>query len=173
MLCEECKINEARYTISVMMENEVRQRHLCSDCMRTMNKNITSGNIHGLLSSILTAISSTAKAPEAPDAPPEEDVTCQRCQTMWSQFKKSGRLGCPGCYEAFREKLQPTLLQIHGRMQHAGRQPLCNEDAQRARSQQEELTRQMEQAVALEDFETAAVLRDRIRALAKKGEDAQ
>jgi len=170
MLCEECKINEARYTISVMMENEVRQRHLCSDCMMAMNKNITGGNIRSLLSSILTAISSTSKETEEPA---EADVTCQRCQTTWSQFKKSGRLGCPGCYEAFREKLQPTLLQIHGRMQHAGRQPLCNEDAQRARSQQEELTRQMEQAVALEDFETAAVLRDRIRALAKKGEDAQ
>lgn len=169
MLCEECKVNEARYLISVVMDDEVRQRHLCSDCMMKMNMDIAGGNIRGLLNSILTAITGTSKEEDVPE---EEDVTCQRCQTTWGQFRKSGRLGCPGCYEAFREKLQPTLLQIHGRMQHAGRQPLCNEDAQRARSQHEELTRQMEQAVALEDFETAAVLRDRIRALARKGEEA-
>ena len=42
------------------------------------------------------------------------------------------------------------------------------EDAQRARTRQEQLTRLMEQSVALEDFETAAQLRDQLRALAAK-----
>lgn len=99
---------------------------------------------------------------------PQQEVVCPRCHTTLSQFTKTGHLGCPGCYEAFREQLQPMLLQIHGRVQHAGRQPLCTEDAQRTRTRQEQLTRLMEQAVALEDFETAAQLRDQLRALAKK-----
>ena len=61
------------------------------------------------------------------------------------------------------------LQQIHGRVQHAGRRPLESEEAQRTRTRQEELTRLMQQAVALEDFETAALLRDQIHALASEG----
>lgn len=163
MLCEECKAKDAAYTLSVMMGDEVKTRHLCEDCMAKMNMTLNSGSIKNLLSSILSAITGNDTKE---DAKPE--IVCPRCHTTLSQFTQSGHLGCPGCYEAFREKLQPMLLQIHGRVQHAGRQPLNNEDAQRARTRQEQLTRLMEQAVALEDFETAAQLRDQLRALAAK-----
>lgn len=165
MLCEDCKVNEATYSIAVMVGEEVTHRHLCGDCMAKMNMNLASGNLRGLLSSLLTAITG---APENKEAEPQPDIVCPRCSTTWAQYTKNGRLGCPGCYEAFHEQLQPMLQQIHGRVQHAGRRPLHSETAQRVRSQQEELTRQMEQAVALEDFETAAVLRDRLRELSRK-----
>ena len=167
MLCEECQVNEACYTISVMMGGQVTQRHLCADCMAKMNMSIATGNVKHLLSAILTAITG-AEAPAADE--PREDVICERCQTTLSQFTKSGRLGCPACYKAFQEQLTPMLQQIHGRVQHAGRKPLNTEAAQRQRFRHEELMRQMEQAVA--DFETAAMLRDQLRALAEKeGED--
>ena len=163
MLCEECKVNEASYTLSVMVGDEVTTRHLCGDCMAKMNMNIASGNIKSLLSSILSVITGN-------DTPEEKqaEVVCPRCCTTLSQFTKTGRLDCPACYEAFHEQLQPMLLQIHGRVQHAGRRPLRTEVAQRTRTLREELERQMEQAVAVEDFETAATLRDRLRALAEK-----
>ena len=98
-------------------------------------------------------------------------LTCPRCGMTLSEFTRTGHLGCPKCYEAFREQLQPMLLQIHGRVQHAGRQPLSTAEEQRKRSATEQLQRQMEQAVALEDFETAAKLRDQIRALSVSGEE--
>lgn len=166
MLCDECHVNEACYTVSVMVGETVTQRHLCAECMAKMNMNIASGNIKHLLSAILTAITGQEQPGEAVPAGP--DVVCERCNTTLSQFTKSGRLGCPACYQAFREQLTPMLQQIHGRVQHAGRKPLSTVAAQRIRSEQEELTRQMEQAVAMEDFETAAVLRDRLRALMEK-----
>lgn len=167
MLCEECKAKEATYTLSVMMGDEVKTRHLCEECMAKMNTTLSSGNIKSLLSSILSAITGNDTPEE-----PQEEIVCPRCMTTLSQFTQTGHLGCPGCYEAFREKLQPMLLQIHGRVQHAGRQPLSSEAAQRARTRQEQLTRLMEQAVALEDFETAAQLRDQLRTLAEKEEQA-
>lgn len=166
MLCEECKQNEASYTISVMVGGEITTRHLCGDCMAKMNMDIASGNIKRLLSTILSAITGDT----APVAAAEQ-VVCPRCQTTLAEFTRTGRLGCPKCYEAFHEQLQPMLLQIHGRVQHAGRRPVSTADGQRKRSVTEQLQRQMEQAVALEDFETAAKLRDQIRALSVSGED--
>lgn len=166
MLCEECKVNEASCTLSVMVGDKVTTRHLCSDCMEKMNQTLTSGNIRSLLSSILSAITGN-------DTPEEKkaELVCPRCHTTLSQFTRTGRLGCPKCYEAFREQLQPMLLQIHGRTQHAGRQPLRSEEAQRARTRQQELTRLMDEAVALEDFEQAAVLRDQLKAIAAEEAD--
>ncbi len=166
VLCEECKTNEASYTISVMVGGEITTRHLCGDCMAKMNMDIASGNIKSLLSTILSAITGDTAPGSA-----EKDVTCPRCGMTLSEFTRTGHLGCPKCYEAFREQLQPMLLQIHGRVQHAGRQPLSTAEEQRKRSATEQLQRQMEQAVALEDFETAAKLRDQIRALSISGEE--
>ena len=105
MLCEECKVNEASYTLSVMVGDEVTTRHLCGDCMAKMNMNIASGNIKSLLSSILSAITGN-------DTPEEKqaEVVCPRCRTTLSQCTKTGHLGCPACYEAFHEQLQPMLL---------------------------------------------------------------
>ncbi len=167
-LCEECGVNEACYTISVMMGGQITQRHLCADCMAKMNMNLAAGNVKHLLSAIMSAI--TGGVEEAAAAIAEEggeaaSIVCERCGTSLSKFTKSGKLGCPSCYQAFREQLTPMLQQIHGRVQHAGRKPLDDEGAQRRRAVYDRLSRQLEQAVAMEDFETAAVLRDQLKQL--------
>lgn len=167
-LCEECGVNEACYTISVMMGGQITQRHLCADCMAKMNMNLAAGNVKHLLSAIMSAISGSveeAAATATEEADAGAAIVCERCGISLSQFTKSGKLGCPNCYQAFREQLTPMLQQIHGRVQHAGRKPLDDEAAQRRRSVYDRLTRQLEQAVAVEDFETAAVLRDQLRHL--------
>ncbi len=167
-LCEECGVNEACYTISVMMGGQITQRHLCADCMAKMNMNLAAGNVKHLLSAIMSAISGSveeAAVSAAEEAEETAAIICERCGTSLSQFTKSGKLGCPNCYQAFREQLTPMLQQIHGRVQHAGRKPLDDEAAQRRRAVYDRLSRQLEQAVAMEDFETAAILRDQLRQL--------
>ena len=170
MLCEECHQNEASYTISVMMGEAVTQRHLCADCMAKMNMNIASGNMQKLLNAILNAINRGEPEDSERVEDNQPDISCPRCHMTLNRFVKTGRLGCPGCYQAFAAQLQPMLLQIHGRTQHAGRKPLQSETEQRTRYEQDELTRQLQQAVNAEDYERAAILRDRIRALLGKEE---
>ena len=143
MLCEECHQNEAVYTISVMMGEAMTQRHLCADCMAKMNMNIASGNMQKL-----NAINRGEQPEEGEKVPDDQpDITCPRCRMTLSKFIKTGRLGCPDCYQAFAAQLHPMLLQIHGRVQHAGRKPLQSETDQRSRYEQEELTRQLQLAV--------------------------
>lgn len=167
-MCEECGVNEACYTISVMMGGQITQRHLCADCMAKMNMNLAAGNVKHLLSAIMSAISGSvekAAATASEEADAGAAIVCEHCGISLSQFTKSGKLGCPNCYQAFREQLTPMLQQIHGRVQHAGRKPLDDEAAQRRRAVYERLSRQLEQAVTMEDFETAAILRDQLRQL--------
>lgn len=172
-LCDECGQNEAVYTVSVMMGGEITQRRLCPDCMARMNMNLSAGNVRKMLSAILSALTGQEESEAAePEVSAEDDVVCERCGMSLSHFTKSGKLGCPMCYTAFREKLTPMLQQIHGRVQHAGRKPTQDEAAQQRRTQYDRLTRQLESAVAVEDYETAALIRDHLKKLSQEGGDA-
>ena len=172
MLCDECNSREARYTVSVHSGEETTVRHLCGQCVARLNHNFNAETVQRLLSSIMSAISGTPAPKKVEEAEltelPTEDSVCPRCGMCYSQYVKTGHLGCPGCYEAFREELQPMLQRIHGRVQHAGRHPLSSEAAQRNRQRQEELSRRMEAAIAQEDFETAALIRDELRAISRE-----
>lgn len=98
---------------------------------------------------------------EAPGADKAE--TCGFCGLGHGDFKKTGRLGCPECYGSFEAKLRTLLRRIHGSDQHAGKVYLPPgpgaDEAGRLRALRGRLAR----AVAAEDFEHAAVLRDAIR----------
>lgn len=88
---------------------------------------------------------------------------CPSCHLSWSQLNQCSHLGCPDCYRHFRLALDATLARLHGHTQHAGRRP------QPATTSEPEdacwLRQQMEQAVAEERFEEAALWRDRLRRL--------
>ncbi len=56
MLCEECHVNEANFTVSVVTGEETNVRHLCADCMSRMNADLMKGNVRSLLSTVLNAI---------------------------------------------------------------------------------------------------------------------
>ena len=57
MLCEECRVNEANFTVSVVTGDETTVRHLCADCMSRMNADLMKGNVRSLLNTVLNAIS--------------------------------------------------------------------------------------------------------------------
>ena len=41
-----------------------------------------------------------------------ENVVCPVCKTSLKEFKSSGRLGCPNCYEMFREEINKIDITI-------------------------------------------------------------
>ncbi len=190
MLCEECGSREASISISVIREGETSVRHLCHECAQKLHA-VSGLQIRDILSTILNGITVAARAriqengeekkeeeaAEGPSPEPKTEVmlaenrvhvVCEHCGMPLKDFIRTGRLGCPQCYGAFREEIQPMMQQIHGQVQHAGRVPLQSEAAQRSRLLQEQLRRRMEQAVQMEDFETAAELRDQLRAMAAR-----
>ena len=96
---------------------------------------------------------------------PADKQVCPICQITFLEFRNSGRLGCPYDYEVFRDELMPLLENIHGETRHSGKVP---KRAPRNTQQQTtliQLRNELKRAVAAEDYETAARLRDKIRAI--------
>jgi protein arginine kinase activator len=103
----------------------------------------------GLLTGPLVSLGAAAAGPPAPPA------ACAACGMSAAEFKAAGRLGCAHDYDALRPALEPLLERIHRALAHAGKAPR----AVRVR----DWRRRLGAAVAAEDYEEAARLRDLIR----------
>ena len=95
----------------------------------------------------------------------DEGAVCPSCGFQLERLSREARLGCASCYTSFRRRLRPVIQRFHRHLSHLGRVP---SGAVGDLSQNAELARMrvaLERAIATEDFEEAARLRDRVRAL--------
>jgi protein arginine kinase activator len=92
---------------------------------------------------------------------------CPNCGLTYVQFRQTGRLGCSQCYEAFSQRLIPLIKRIQGSTEHTGKIPLRRGHGAQRQRQLETLRVNLNRAVAREEFEEAARLRDQIRELEK------
>ena len=157
MLCEECGKNQAEVVMTTVVNGQSATRHLCRECL----KKYQAGDLQALLGAILSTIA--GKLQEADEEAP--DIVCPKCGETYAEFQKTGMLGCAECYQAFRKELAPVINRVQGRTQHAGRRPPVSEEEQARQTRMEELRSLMEAAVAEENFEEAARLRDELRAM--------
>jgi len=92
----------------------------------------------------------------------DETKRCSECGISYSDFQKSGRLGCARDYRVFEEELEPLLKKVHGSARYIGKVP----DGQSSKTvRRNELIKQKEllaRAIKAEKYEEAAKLRDRI-----------
>ena len=88
------------------------------------------------------------------------ELTCPDCGIKFMEFRGTGRLGCPTDYQGFTQGLLPLLQRIHGATRHIGKVAKRRPAAEfRLR-----LRTLLREAIAREDYEEAARLRDRLRA---------
>jgi protein arginine kinase activator len=96
----------------------------------------------------------------------DDAPACHFCGATTRDFRTSGRLGCARCYTAFERQLRELLRRLHGNSRHAGRryEPPAIELIERAGSVAQ-LRERLRRAIDAEQFELAAELRDRLRAV--------
>jgi len=90
---------------------------------------------------------------------------CANCGCDDEQLRRSGRFGCPDCYEAFESVLPELLGKIQPGLSHQGKEPVHGIRRRIVGHRERELRRDLEQAVREERFEDAAVFRDQLRRL--------
>jgi protein arginine kinase activator len=95
-----------------------------------------------------------------------EPSHCGFCGLTFTDFRETGRLGCPHCWVTFDTHLRGLLRRIHGGTTHLGKVYLPPDSTASDREKRlDGLRRRLQRAVDSEDFERAAELRDQIRAL--------
>jgi protein arginine kinase activator len=97
-----------------------------------------------------------------------EQEKCPGCGRTFSQIQQAGRMGCSKCYDQFEPQMELLLRRIHGGGSHVGKVPVRGGKAFRNKQQLAELRSKLQNLIQQEEFEEAAVIRDRIRELEKK-----
>ena len=160
MLCEECRERDASVHVTQATGGEVRQRHLCTACAAAEGIETTvAAPPKNLLGDFLQAVQQQGTTPG-------ESQRCTYCAMTLRDFRATGRLGCARCYQTFGTSLRELLRRVQGGTRHVGRgyEPPAPEVLDRALTVGE-LRDRLRRAVEQEDFEMAAELRDRIRAV--------
>lgn len=166
MLCDECKHNQAVVHLVTVTNGVKVSKHLCQGCASMLSETFLPFSVNDMF----------AKFAEVP-----EPKRCTVCGTSLNLFKKNGTLGCAHCYTEFKEELKPIIKRVHGRTVHCGRIPQGFEAAKLPAPEETEtqtenqsklqmLTQLLCEAIAAEEYEKAAELRDAVKALRAKGE---
>ncbi len=159
MLCQLCKNKIATVCINVELNGVKTQQYICEECatQRGLRGNPTGADILRLVNDIKAADAERARAEEA--AIP--DIACSECGTAYKEFLKSGQLGCQGCYAAFGEHIARVIKDITKPDETAATEPV----QQQREDELQRLEAQLKQCIEEENYEEAAVLRDKINAM--------
>jgi len=100
---------------------------------------------------------------QAKQPPPPAPKACACCGTTMSQVRESGLVGCPLCYRSFEKELSPIIERAQaGSCAHVGRHPAQAAELVDRAALRNRLARELREAVAQEQYERAARLRDRL-----------
>ena len=165
MLCEKCKNNEAKINLVKMVNGEKHEIWLCENCARDISDipflNSIGKEIEIPFQGILTGLlSNIAKVPTV-----QPKTVCNNCGLTYEEFEKSGKLGCADCYREFSKVLQPIIKRVQSGTKHTGKIPKIKGKELSQRHTLKELKEQLQKLIASEEYETAAVVRDKIKEL--------
>jgi protein arginine kinase activator len=93
--------------------------------------------------------------------------SCPGCGLTYAQFRKTGTLGCAECYESFEAELSPLIERAHnGGTHHIGKRPeRVGRGGADRQLEVRRLIKELDRAVAAEQYERAAEIRDRLNML--------
>lgn len=169
MLCEKCGKKEAAVHYSENINGKMKNMALCLDCAKT--EQITTSS---MMSSFFTGTASEYLSDRQKKSP-AVSKTCPVCKISYEEIRRTAKVGCAECYHTFSDELAPAIKRIHGGAVHKGTVP---NSAQTVASDKEannieasddssiaRLERELADAVAKENYEHAAVIRDNIRSM--------
>ncbi len=163
MLCEKCQKKDAVVHFKQVIGNQVKNINLCKECAQDQGLDNPLVDLSNVFGKLIVAVLSEhlASKNEKGTAGEEPSLVCEACGLSWNEFKTKGRLGCTSCYDVFHEELKHLIRRIHGTNRHIGSFKKTRDKDEKETFRN--LEKRLKEAVANEQFEIAAQLRDRLR----------
>lgn len=166
MMCQRCQKRQATVAYTQIVEDAKKTLHLCNACLPHGAPSPAAAPEPPQQTAPTSSSQAKSGAPGGVAIEPVEEgetVKCQTCGMSYEEFRKAARFGCHDCYAAFEPRLERLFKRVHGAAAHTGkgRSPK-DRPAPTTTAELEQLEQQLQLAVATEDYEEAAQLRDRI-----------
>ncbi len=189
MTCKRCGKNNAEIYYKQTINGKTSEYALCKECAEELRKEgeLDFGmpfsydsfpNLFGL--DDFFGISNFHKGAYGTKKAIAEKKKCTLCASTFDDLVKSGKVGCAECYKVFKDELRASIENIHGNAKYMGRQiknttrePVENEVVSDADPDPIDMLRmELSKAVEEQEYEKAAILRDKIREIESKNNNA-
>ena len=176
MLCEKCKKRTATVFYNENINGKTKSYSLCGECAAKLREKGDIQDITSMIGSFADPFSELHDnlfggffgMPTLLSVPTEKK--CPTCGSTYADIAKSGKVGCPDCYNTFADELSRTIASVHGTTSHIGAIPARHRAKQERQEQLKALRKSLQEAIEKEDFERAATLRDEIRKMESQNE---
>ena len=192
MLCKHCGKREVEVMVKQVVDNEVQDIDLCRVCAEELgflSRELPSITISFSMREVdLPQRKKIARRQSLRDEEKNDRILCPNCGMAYKEFRNSGLLGCPECYQAFRFPLGARLQKLQGaESRWNGTTKMFSDIAvldtegttdernlKLSREQREanirRLNDEIKDAVQREEYERAAGLRDLLKAILEENE---
>lgn len=153
-MCDLCGKREAILRVRQVEKGGAVNLRVCAECARARGF-AEAGRIKTAATEVLAEIKQSV-------VEGDETLVCPGCGMTFAEFKRKGRLGCARCYPAFEEQLRPLIRRIQGAVQHVGRTARVGRKRAREQMAVARLRAELDSAIAAEDYERAARVRDEL-----------
>ncbi len=181
MICKKCGKNNAEFYYKQTVNGNTKEYALCSACAEELKKK---GEFDIKIPSIFEdfdqpfmfndflGINDLLGIPSnnGKMLKKAEKKRCTLCSSTFDDLVKSGKVGCAECYKVFADELKHSIESIHGKEKYTGRRPLKYKAKETKQDKIKLLKAEMKDAIKKQDFEKAAVLRDKIHDLESENE---
>lgn len=169
MECQECNARPASLYFTQIVNGNKNEIHVCDVCAKEkgyFSLEEDSYSLHDLLKGLFEPNSPHLKVKNQHPFTSEEEVHCSKCQLTFRDFRRIGKFGCAKCYETFEKRLNPIFRRVHsGNTRHSGKIPHRRHEDLHHKRELDSLRKELKYMVKHEEFEKAAVIRDRIKQL--------
>lgn len=165
MICDICGRDNAIIHIHQIIGKDEISLNICEECAAANGFNEL-GHTEGTKMTF-SGIVNKLKNIRSNIAGRDLNIVCSNCNTTLAEVKKSGIVGCEKCYDCFDEYISRYFTENFGKTAYpsapAGR--IRPKEIISQADYRKSLEKKLEKAVSDEDYETAALLRDKIKAL--------
>lgn len=167
MKCQSCGKKEATVRYMEDINGKKQELHFCVDCA----KKLGFVKFTDMFSPIFTNIPDFFEGFAL-----KEELECPTCGYTFEDYTNTGFFGCPDCYDTFGDRLDDIFLKLHGKNRHVilpGK--LKKEKYKKVEKSEDkktdtvlELKEELKRLVENEEYEKAAVIRDKIKEIERK-----
>lgn len=158
MICQHCQNRPATTHIKRTVNGQTTEMYVCSECASKQGFEMLAShsamNVGNLFGSLFTT-------PTLRD--PDEKERCPACKQSLREIVQTGVVGCPECYIRFYDQLLPSIQRVHGKTTHVGKIAATGSPKMRKKRELAHLKEELTKALALQEYERCAQLRDQIK----------
>ena len=159
MICDMCKLNEAKVSVEQVADGVTKNIYLCPACSQRLGFGMFSETIDISITKILG---------DKDNDDGRKSEQCPVCGLSFREIESKKMIGCPECSSFFKAEIMEILGKKKKNLKYSGF--ITDEQSSETffeTHSSEELHEELKKAVETEDYERAAALRDEIKALEK------